>query len=178
LIINKADAVFRVEGDKVAFNQERLEYLYPHQSYDIPLPAGSVDYVFSNSVLEHITDLEPTATNIFRVLPSGGLTAHHIDMRDHRDFERPLEFLKIDAETWKQRRGSTVTAAAGYNTNRLRLSDFIAALEKSGFRILKSEVTRKVNVTEETRASLHADFQKYSLEDLSVVSAMIVAEKP
>ena len=172
-IVSNVESVFRADGDKVVFNTEKVEYLFPHQSYDIPLPPGSVDYVFSHSVFEHISDPEATINAIFRLLPSSGLTAHHFDMRDHQDFSKPLEFLKLDAETFKKR-----DMPLQYSTNRWRLSDFVAAFKKSGFRVDKAEVTSRLAMTEEMRQSLHADFQRYSLEDLSALTAVIVAEKP
>ena len=172
-IVSNVDSVFRIDGDKVVFNTKKVEYLYPHQSYDIPLPPGSVDYAFSSSVFEHISDPEATINAIFRVLPSGGLTAHHFDMRDHEDFSKPLEFLKLDTQTFKNR-----DVPLHRSTNRWRLSDFVAAFKKSGFRVDKVEVTSRLAVTEEMRQSLHPDFQKYSLEDLAALSAIIVAEKP
>jgi SAM-dependent methyltransferase len=174
-VTSKAETVFRVEGDKVVFNPEKIEYLYPHQSYDIPLPASSVNYVFSHSVFEHISDPEATIKALFQLLPSGGLTAHHFDLRDHTDFSKPLEFLKFDAASWKSRFDER---SVHMYTNRWRLPDFKAMFEKVGFRILKIEPTSKLPVTEDIRRSLHPDFQKYSLEDLSVLSAIIVAEKP
>lgn len=174
-VTSKSETIFRVSGDKVEFNPEKLEYLYPHQSYDIPLSPRSVDYVFSHSVFEHISDPEATIKAIFQLLPSGGLTAHHFDLRDHTDFSKPLEFLKFDAATWKSRFDERTVHLY---MNRWRLSDFKATFEKVGFRILKIEPTSKQPVTEDVRRSLHPDFQKYSLEDLSIMSAIIVAEKP
>jgi len=38
----------------------------------IPEPDASFDFVFSNSVLEHIDDLEPVITEVARVLRAGG----------------------------------------------------------------------------------------------------------
>ena len=160
LIVNKADSAFRAEGDKIAFNPEKIEYLYPRQSYDIPLPPGSVDYVYSHSVFEHVTDPEATIRAIFRLLPHGGLTAHHFDLGDHRDRAKPLEFLRLDAQAFKSREEKDRVV---YSTNRWRLPDFTAAFERSGFRIQKVEVTSKLMVTEEMRRSLHPDYQKYSL---------------
>jgi hypothetical protein len=62
--------------------------------------------------------------------------------------------------------------------NRWRLPDFIAALEKAGFKVREKIVTTTYPVTEAERKALHPDFQKYSVEDLSITSAMILAEKP
>jgi SAM-dependent methyltransferase len=138
------------------------------------LPPASVDYIFSHSVFEHISDPEATIKSIYRILPTGGLTAHHFDLRDHSDFAKPLEFLTFDAQTWKSRNEKF----HGGSTNRWRLPDFVAAFKNNGFRIHKVDVTSKLEVTEDMRRLLHPQFQKYSLEDLSAMSAIIIAEKP
>ena len=171
----KAADIFSVEGERVVFNPARVEYLYPRQSYDIGLPDGSIDYVFSHSVFEHISEPEKTVAAIAKVLRSGGLTAHHFDMRDHKDFSRPLEFLKVDAGTWATRfDGSN----AHFYLNRRRLSDFVKMFKDSGYRIVSAKPTQTIAVSEEMRRGLHPDFHHYSLDDLSVVSALIVAQKP
>lgn len=171
----KAAQIFTVEGENVVFKPDRIEYLYPRQSYDIRLPDGSIDYVFSHSVFEHIADPAKTVNAIFRVLRGGGLSAHHFDMRDHEDFSRPLEFLKIDEAAWVER-------FKGVNAhrymNRKRLSDFVALFEGAGFKMVKAESTSKVAMSEEIRRGFHSDFHGYALDDLAVVSALIVARKP
>ena len=171
-----ADAIMKITEGKVTFQTEKIEYLYPRESHDIPLGDGSLDFVFSHSTLEHIVDPTMTLDTIFRVLRKSGVTAHHIDLRDHRDFSRPLEFLKDDASAWEKRRASA--QAHLYNMNRWRTSDYRTTLERKGFRILKIQPTGTHAVSEEFRRSLHPDFQKYSLEDLSVSSVLIIAKKP
>ena len=170
----KADQIYTVKGEQVVFRPERMEYQFPRESYDIRMPEGSVDFVFSNSVFEHISDPDKTAIAIAKVLRRGGISAHDIDLRDHDDFSKPLEFLKTGEVAWRAR----FTAEAKFTyTNRKRLSDFVKATEQAGLKILKVEPIM-VPVSEEIRSRFHADFQKYSLEDLAVVRALIVAEKP
>jgi SAM-dependent methyltransferase len=170
------DAVMKIAERKVTFQKEKIEYLYPRESHDIPLGDGTLDFIFSHSTLEHVVDPAKTLDTIFRVLRKGGVTAHHIDLRDHHDFSTPLEFLKDDASTWKKRRAAA--QAHLYNMNRWRTSDYRTALERKGFRILRIQPTETHAVSEEFRRSLHPDFQKYSLEDLSVTAVLIIAKKP
>lgn len=59
----------------------------------LPSPDGSFDIVLSNAVLEHVVDLPSACAALFRVTSPGGLNSHQVDFRDHRDFERPLEYL-------------------------------------------------------------------------------------
>lgn len=168
-------SVMTVKDGKVEFAKDRIEYLYPRQSYDIPLPDGSLDYVFSSATLEHVADPEKTVQTIHRVLRKGGVTAHQIDMRDHADFSKPLEFLKVDEDTWKEQWKDPKRAP--WYLNRWRLSDFKAAFERAGFRILKLDVNATFPVDDSVRRTLDARFQKYSLEDLSATGAMIIARK-
>jgi SAM-dependent methyltransferase len=160
-----------VADDRISFNEARIEYLAPRESWDIPLPDGSLDYVFSNAVLDHVTDPQRTAEAIARVLASGGLTAHQIDLRDHRDFSAPLEFLKEDEAAW-QARGQ----GPGY-TNRWRASDFRAAFERAGLEVLELDAQLRRPVDEALRRSLDPKFQRYSLEDLSILGMRLVARK-
>ncbi len=170
----KAADVFRVEDGKVRFNPERMEFLYPHHSHDIPLAAGSVDYAFSNAVFEHIADPEATIRALWRVLKPGGVTAHQIDMRDHRDFSKPFEFLKLDAIDWKK---LSADIPAHMYMNRWRLAEFRAAFERHGFEILAMDINLRIPVSEELRGALAPEFRKRSLEDLSAVGAMVVARR-
>lgn len=81
-----AGQVVKVTGNKVEFDPHRLEYVYPRQSYDIPLEDNSVDFVFPHSVLEHVADPLKTIQAVHRVLRKRGVTAHSIDLRDHKRF--------------------------------------------------------------------------------------------
>lgn len=166
----------KVRDGQVEFDRDRIEHLYPRQSYDIPLSAGSLDYVFSHATMEHVADPMRTVEAIHRVLASGAVTVHQIDLRDHDDFSRPLEFLKVDAAAWANKHRNP--ARAHLYLNRWRASDFTAAFEKAGFRILQARATETYPVTEEMRRSLDAEFRKHTLDDLSVVGLFIVARKP
>jgi len=172
--LRKVGAVMTVKDGEVEFAKERLEYLYPRQSYDIPLPDRSLDYVFP-ATLEYVVDPEKTVQAIHRVLRKGGVTAHQIDMRDHADFSKPLEFLKVDERTWNKQ-WKDPNRAACY-LNRWRLSEFKAAFERAGFHIVKLDVNATFPMEESLRRTLNARFQKYSLEDLSATGVMIIARK-
>jgi SAM-dependent methyltransferase len=171
----KAEQIFTVEGERVVFNPERIQYLSPRQSHDIGLPPGTIDFAFSHSVLEHVADPEGTFAALLKVLRKGGITAHHFDLRDHTDNSKPLEFLKVGEPEWK----AQFTGANAFRyTNRWRLPDLVRSMQSTGFTILAVEPTERTPVDEAIRSQLHPDFRKYSLEDLAVVGALIVAQKP
>jgi SAM-dependent methyltransferase len=96
--------------------------------------SGEIDLVLSNAVLEHVLDLDRVARELARVTRIGGWHAHQIDLRDHRNFARPLGHLLASERffAWRRRlsRGSPGT--------RLRLPE-IAALFSRHFDIVETE---------------------------------------
>lgn len=59
----------------------------------LSIPSATIDYIFSNAVLEHVYDLKQLFSELFRVSKPGAMGFHQIDFRDHRDFSKPLEYL-------------------------------------------------------------------------------------
>jgi hypothetical protein len=97
----------------------------------------SIDFIYSNAVLEHVVDMRSVARELARVSKVGAWSAHQIDWRDHRDFSRPLEHLTLsddeylqaaEAENWKFEFG-----------NRLRSIEFRALFEEAGFEVVERE---------------------------------------
>ncbi len=64
------------------------------------VPYHSVDLFLSNAVLEHCVDTWAACREMTRVARPGALAFHQVDFRDHRDMDRPLEFLLLDAESF------------------------------------------------------------------------------
>lgn len=53
------------------------------------LPAGGVDWVFSNSVLEHVENLPDAMQALRALLKPNGVCLHTVDFADHRHYEDP-----------------------------------------------------------------------------------------
>jgi SAM-dependent methyltransferase len=64
------------------------------------LSDDSFNFIQSNAVLEHFVDLEATVAELARVTRTGGIHAHQIDFRFYRNFDRPLDHLLMDAESY------------------------------------------------------------------------------
>ncbi len=187
------DDLVRIEDDRVHLDPDRIEWLYPYESYAFPKAEGSVDFVFSCSGFEHFNEPRRTVEKIFRVLRPGGVTAHSIDLSDHRDPSLPYDFLKLSAGDWRAR--FTADDLHLY-TNRWRAVDFLRAFAEAGFEIIEDSRTfpypwssleewqssrirvEHSHVTEALKRSFHSDFQGYSLEELSATYLWIVARKP
>lgn len=95
--------VERYDGPKWA-----IEAVLARNGYDgvlrlLPEPAetlsgigdASIDLVLSNAVLEHVRDFHQVARELARITRPGGVHAHQVDCRDHRDFTRPLDHLLL-----------------------------------------------------------------------------------
>ena len=54
------------------------------------------DITCSQAVLGHVGNPELALDNLYLVTRPGGMGVHVIDLRDHRDFAAPLEFLLLD----------------------------------------------------------------------------------
>lgn len=93
------------------------------------IPDGSIDFVWSCVVLEHVPRAEfaTMAREMRRVLKPGGVMAHSVDLRDHMG--GGLNNLRFPAERWDTR----TIMEAGLYTNRLGYRDILDAFRDAGF---------------------------------------------
>lgn len=154
--------------------KERITYRCPDSVTTTDLPSGSFDFVYSGACLEHIDDPAAAVRTIARVLKPGGATSHQIDMRDHTDFDRPLDFLRYSDRAWKM-----ATSRRIY-TNRWRMSDWISAFRREGLVVDEERTTANIlaEVSDTDRVWMHERFASRPLDDLSAVGLWIVATKP
>ncbi len=54
------------------------------------------DITLSCAVLEHLENPYNSVKNLFSLTKSNGFGSHQIDFRDHRNFDKPLEYLLLD----------------------------------------------------------------------------------
>ncbi|MBN2109073.1 MAG: methyltransferase domain-containing protein [Deltaproteobacteria bacterium] len=143
------------------------------------LQTESVGFLFSNAVLEHVRDPLQCIREAHRILAKKGLTAHQIDLRDHRDFSKPLHFLRYSDSQWQTIMNNYCARDPLRYMNRLRARDFLAMFESAGFRIL--EFTPNSSASDQTvsdaRACLATGFERYSTDELKTTSCFIVAQK-
>jgi SAM-dependent methyltransferase len=98
---------------------------------------ASTDFIYSNAVLEHIADVRAATSELARISKPGGIGMHQIDLRDHRDVDRPLEHLVTREEQFQD---SAPKIAYDYG-NRLRVIEFRAFFEAVGFTVTEDHVT-------------------------------------
>ena len=157
-------------------------YSAPADATDTRLPAASVDYHFSYTVLEHIPEesLRTLFSEATRILADGGVVVHSVDTSDHFQHTDPtitkINFLQFSDEEWDKIAGNEFC----YH-NRLRLSDYLTLFEEF-FQVVSLET----NIDEESVRAVTSGFplsdrfKRYSLEDICCSSfhIMLRSKKP
>lgn len=151
---------------------ERVRYEPGHPIEQARFEGESFDIIFSHAVLEHILDPAAGIRQIGRMLRAGGVTTHLIDMRDHRNFEDPLRFLRHRERTWR-----LATSRRPASPNRWRTSQYAQAFEAAGLDVVSVVRDSTSRVTELERRSFAHPFCDLSLDDLETTSVLLTALK-
>lgn len=139
------------------------EYLTAGVASLSKIPSKSVDFCFSNAVLEHIPkgDFSRLACELKRLLKPDGVCVHRVDLKDH--LGGGLNNLRFSEATWE----GQFFNRSGFYTNRIRYAEMLAMFERAGF---KCEVVRKAtwNQLPIARTALAKEFKTLPDEDLLV----------
>jgi SAM-dependent methyltransferase len=129
------------------------------------------DLVVSNSVYEHLEDVEGTTRALARLTKPDGLHIHHVDLRDHF-FKYPFEMLRFSEETWR------TWLNPSSNHNRYRIWNYRAAFEAC-FKDVEIEVTaRDENAFRKLFPYIRPEFISGNMEDDSVSLLRVIASHP
>lgn len=93
------------------------------------IPSGSVQITYSNATFEHLAEGRKACLELGRVTAPGGLGFHQVDFRDHRNFDRPLEYLELPDDEFQ----SLLESSSYTCGNRLRYTDFEPWFKEAGF---------------------------------------------
>jgi len=160
------------------FHRYRLEYLAPCNCASLPLDDHSLDVVYSRAVLEHVPPavIERIFVEARRVLNDSGLMCHFIDPSDHlqhhdRSISR-IHFLRFSDTAFR----IVCLNPLNYH-NRLRHSEYVRMLKKTGFEILKEErnIDQPAVVFAKTQ-KLAPKFRGFPPEDLATVDSFFLAK--
>lgn len=160
--LKKAVAAQSHEATSLALVREPAEAL-------ASIPDESMDFVFSNAVLEHVVDMRRVAQELARVSTVGAWSSHQIDWRDHHDFSRPLEHLVLSDDDFMRKAEENWKFEYG---NRLRSIEFRALFEEAGFEISDREINSwadkdyMVDVLPRIRACRKSSYANWPEDDL------------
>ena len=181
-LLTRLDQLLTCEGERVVVDERRVAWRHPVDAGQLPFADRSFELVLSNATLEHVRDPDAAARESLRVLAAGGLGLHQIDLRDHRDFSRPLDFLCLSAAAWEGRFAPVPAGGGDHSaftyTNRWRKSDFVGAFERAGGVVRSCTSLPRVPVDDALRRGLDPDFRHRSADDLETVSVQLVVQRP
>ena len=127
------------------------------------IPSQSVDYIFSQAVLEHVrkNELFETLVQCRRVLTPNGVCSHQVDLRDH--LGGALNNLRIRENFWE----SSLFASSGFYTNRIRFDEMLGLFKCAGFSVEVFNIKRWSELPTAKR-NMTVEFQSLSVEQLSI----------
>lgn len=127
------------------------------------IPSGSVDFIWSQAVLEHIRRhaLLETMRELRRIVRPDGVCSHRIDLKDH--LGGALNNMRFATRLWE----ADWMAQSGFYTNRLRYSEMIELFREAGFSV-EVLATGRWQAVPTPRTSMAKEFHGLSDEDLLV----------
>lgn len=136
------------------------------------LPNASIDFWFSEAVLEHIRarDFQATMDECRRVLRVDGVGSHVVDYKDH--LQAGLNNLRFSTHLWE----SELLCSSGFYTNRLRHSDVVTALRRAHFKI-ESELPIMWPNLPIRRDAIHPEFRHHA-DDMLLIKEATILVKP
>jgi hypothetical protein len=165
-------------GLEKATNALGLVYLAPADARRLALEPGDVDIVSSRAVLEHIPRevLEAIFAEFARILvPGRGVMCHIVDNSDHwAHIDKRLSmvnFLKYSERRWKLFAVNPLDYM-----NRLRHSEYLALVKRSGFDvILDASQPDSAALDALDGLPVSADFASFDRRDLAILTTELVA---
>ncbi len=126
-------------------------------------PDRSIDFIFSNAVLEHVSKKEFSLLlrETRRVVKESGVCSHTIDLKDH--LGESLNSLRYSEKFWE----SNLVHNSGFYTNRLRFSEIMDAFQKADFRHELIKIS-KFNDPPLNKEKMDKRFQSFPNDDLIV----------
>ena len=171
--------LLEAEGNLAQLLRElNIEYLAPADAAQLALPAQSVDYHVSFTVLEHIPPavLRDILTEGRRLLRPDGLFVHCVDFSDHFSHSDPtisaVNFLRFDETEWDRYAGNRYM----YH-NRLRVDDFAELLAQTNVQVIALETKLNQKALDELHQGfpLADRFRHKTLEINATTGAWLVA---
>lgn len=127
------------------------------------LPDYSVDYLWSQSVLEHIrkSDFFEYIKEFRRIISDNGVCVHGIDLKDHLSYSH--NNLRFSETVWE----SEFMANSGFYTNRVLFTEMMNVFNQNGFEPKAINVKRWDNLPT-PRSKLDVSFRGLNDDDLMI----------
>jgi len=143
-----------------------LEYRAPWTDPSVVV-SGSVDFLFSQAVLEHVDDLETTYSAMRAWVKTDGFLSHSIDFTSHNLTRSWNGHWTLNDPAWRIVRGTRP-----YLINREPLSRHLALLSKNGFELVNVD---KQHASADPSLRLAKRFRAMHRDDMSTRGAFVQA---
>jgi hypothetical protein len=147
-----------------------VEYRAPWDDEAV-IDDSSVDLIVSQSVLEHVDDLETAYHALYQWLRPGGVMSHMIDLRSHELTKEWNGHWTISEPVWKVLRGKR-----SFLINREPWSTHLRIMQDCGFEVLYAAQRRNARGVD--RARLTKRWRDLSEDDFSCEAVFVQARKP
>jgi SAM-dependent methyltransferase len=133
------------------------------------IESNSVDFIWSQAVLEHVKRSEflDNMQELRRIIRKEGVCSHVVDLRDHIDCS--LNNLRFSEKIWE----SNFIANSGFDTNRIRYPQMLDLFKKAGFAIASVRVNKWESLPIE-RSKLDRQFASFTDEELCISGFSVV----
>jgi hypothetical protein len=147
-----------------------IRYIAPWNDTSCIEPA-SVDWLFSQAVMEHIDDLPEAYTHMSKWLKPDGLMTHQVDFGSHGLTEKWNGHWGVSAPIWSLLRGRRP-----YLINRVPYSTHLSILSGLGFDMANTVTERNKNGI--SHGELARPFLDLSETDLATRGAFFATQRP
>ena len=146
-----------------------INYIVPWSDAS-QIDEGMVDVIISQSVMEHVSDIDATYRCLYLWLKPGGMMSHQIDFKCHGLSKKWNGYRAYSELLWK-----IVAGKRPYLLNRQPCSVHIALMGKNGFKIIYH--LKKYREGGIKRLKLSPNWREMSDDDLLCSSTFILAQK-
>lgn len=133
------------------------------------IPTASVDFFWSQVVLEHVPmgEFDALLAELRRVVRDDAIGVHGVDFRDH--LSGGLQSLRFSTERWE----SALFRNSGFYTNRIRCAEMVERFRRAGFAV---EVRNQIRWPELPLAKrrMAAPYDVLDDDDLLIAEAQLV----
>lgn len=168
----RVEAIRRALRSPPGATDSRIEikYFVPWTSAQLIEP-GTVDFVYSQAVLEHVTNLDETYDALWRWLKPGGFMSHQIDFRSHGLAREWNGHWGHSDRVWR-----VIKGRKPYLLNREAHATHLAKLQEHGFTVVLDQAVASEGGI--PRARLTSRFRHYTDDDLRTSGALLQSRKP
>ena len=170
-LLPRYEAHLLLDGERVRPRNERITLLEADIRDVKPSDQSPVDLVISNSVYEHLDDVEGITRALAALTKPSGVHIHFVDLRDHF-FKYPFEMLCYSKSVWYG------WLNPSSNHNRYRVWDYRRAFEESFGRVELTILERDEAEFQKARPRIRPEFISGKLKDDSVTLIRVIASNP